>query len=365
MIKRCALLLTLFSVLLFGPMSSWPASAQPNVEQINVAAARGRQWLLAHQHANGSWGNAFARRDTAEALSAFAGTNDTDAVIRARDWLVSTDSVNTDYLARKIRALNEIQATPTDIQCLLEQQRPDGGFGLSQAYRSDPLDTALALQAIMGASTGTIDSRRKSADFLASSRNPDGGWPLVWGGETHAMATAEAIIALAQYTKGQGNIALDEEIARAAVWLASKQNPAGGWGEPADVVDTALGVSALAAANRDVSARDRAVAYLLSAQAVDGSWNQDAYATVVALGALSSNKLNVSIFDGDVTASNPMPNAGESLVISARVNNSGSMPVQDLTVRFYLGDPQAGGQPLADSIIPDLPAGADHQVQYS
>jgi energy-coupling factor transport system substrate-specific component len=77
---------------------------------------------------------------------------------------------------------------------ILRQANGDGGFNF--ATRGSPSgidDTGGAVQALAAAGLKTTKAARRAADYLASSQNPDGGFPLQRGAGSNAQSTAWAV----------------------------------------------------------------------------------------------------------------------------------------------------------------------------
>jgi hypothetical protein len=76
-----------------------------------------------------------------------------------------------------------------DIVCLKNLQNPDGGFGLSDGYASDIIDTKLAMKAL--ADVGETEAMNKAAKYIASLQNDDGGFSYQQGLESDPGLSAE------------------------------------------------------------------------------------------------------------------------------------------------------------------------------
>ncbi|UUZ48732.1 hypothetical protein LP420_39735 [Massilia sp. B-10] len=118
----------------------------------NVAEAM--TWLRERQTGDGFWtDNQFTTmRDTAVVFDtlfeldggAFAGR------LNGMNWLRAQNTSNTDYLARQIRSLSGAGARPDELAArLVALQNSDGGWGVAARYQSNPVDTALAIQALL------------------------------------------------------------------------------------------------------------------------------------------------------------------------------------------------------------------------
>jgi prenyltransferase beta subunit len=80
---------------------------------------------------------------------------------------------------------------------IVSQQNPDGGFNFAgRGGRSGIDDTSAPLQALVAAD-GSRRAIRRAARFLVRRQNPDGGFPLSPGGASNAQSTAWAVQGLA------------------------------------------------------------------------------------------------------------------------------------------------------------------------
>ena len=93
-----------------------------------------------------------------------------------------------------------------------------------------------------------------------------------------------------------------------------------------------------------------AVNYLLSGQGANGSWSDNAEATIYALQALQSTQPDLIIVAGSVGFSNDEPSAGDVVEVTAEVRNAGLLVSGDFQVQFYNGDPAFGGTGIGDPI---------------
>jgi squalene-hopene/tetraprenyl-beta-curcumene cyclase len=128
---------------------------------------------------------------------------------------------------------------------------------------------------------------RRAIDFIRSEQEPDGAWFGRWG--------VNYIYGTMQVLRGLQAIGIDHHepcIQQAAEWLRMVQNPDGGWGETCGSYDdpstrgvgtstpsqTAWAIMGLLAANDTRSdSVARGIAYLLSTQNKDGSWDEKEY----------------------------------------------------------------------------------------
>jgi len=122
--------------------------------------------------------------------------------------------------------------------------------------------------------------------YLGLSQNVDGGWGLDAGNQSHLLASAETLRALAAYR----DVFVPETALRSAVaWLTNTcRNADGGFSSvhgTSNVPETALAAMAIHAADTNVPLA-LTTAYLRNAQLHDGSWDHDPFATAMAARAL-------------------------------------------------------------------------------
>ena len=84
--------------------------------------------------------------------------------------------------------VNELQEDDFIVSLLL-CQNSDGGFGLTEGYASDIIDTNLALKAL--ADLGETEAMTNAAVYIASLQNADGGFSYQQGLASNPELTAE------------------------------------------------------------------------------------------------------------------------------------------------------------------------------
>ena len=171
---------------------------------------------------------------------------------------------------------------------------PDSGLpfepGTNYITIESPKPPALPASYTMTVSyeTPTYDTRTLAEPlaYLGAARNPDGGWGLQRGGDTELYTTIHVLLSLLRYS----NYDRSDDVAAAVAWLKTQQLADGSFGYgglPVPYV-TALATLALVRAETPTFGPDTedAIAALLAAQQLDGSWDQEAYDTSLALLAL-------------------------------------------------------------------------------
>jgi hypothetical protein len=292
------------------------------------ARAEGLLWLYKNQHGDGGWGLVDDEADifsTSAVLDAFVGfgINRGSSYVSALASLQNINPTSTDGLARQIismsRAGSYVAAQSTALRT--QALSVDGLWGPIPNYGVSVLDTSLASLALFAASAEVpMEAVNKlvCGALGPGQSSADKGWthslPAITTSGNLSTAsilpTVYAIFSLAElsrrgYTSVQcsgGSVYnLKTMIAGGVSFLKLKRiaGIVGGYGENGSPTpfDTALVYKALLAANPSDVALADAQAYLLSTQALDGSWGQEPFQTAVVLQALAG-PLVVSGVDG-------------------------------------------------------------------
>jgi squalene-hopene/tetraprenyl-beta-curcumene cyclase len=149
--------------------------------------------------------------------------------------------------------------------------------------------TAHALEMLAAAGRADSEAARAGTRWLLDQQEADGSWFGRWG-INHVYGTGAAVPALVAV----GVSPQDSRIRRAVAWLQGHQNENGGWGEdprsydeevwigrgPSTASQTAWALLALHAAGERIEssqAVERGVAWLVSTQRADGTWDEPQY----------------------------------------------------------------------------------------
>lgn len=315
--------------------------SNPGLEEIaaNPAIApsvlRSVDWLLSRKRIDGSWQDqpGTGVRDTATAVRALksfpAGAA---SALAGETWLSAATPENHDFLARALLA-----QTQGEISGLVTAQNNDGGWGSGPGYRSNPVDTALALMALgtRGGANNVVIAA--AVNYLHGTQSPDGGWNISHGASM-IQPTAYALLALNGY-RDNPVYTLESTVADGMNWLVSRQNGDGGFGNsPSTVYDTAIALSALKATGVLQANADRAINYLLNTQADSGSWHGNVFQTAMAVDALYAGQVaaDLIVTGGDVAITPAEVTAYPTQVqVDARIHNSGGNAATQVVIALY------------------------------
>jgi subtilase family serine protease/flagellar hook assembly protein FlgD len=340
----------------FFSLSRGRALADPDLHHATTPTAgaepdafRALSFLLGRQQADGRFEAhpLTAVRDTASAVLALEtmGVRG-DSIDRARAYLSLQNSSSVDSFARALAA-----GAALDGSRLLALRNPDGGYGIGAGYRSDPLDTALVLQALPS-----------GPEPLAAMQLPDGSWSSIDGEPGDVMTTSEAALAL---ERAGG---LPGPIQAALGWLVSRQQPDGGFGDgPSTPYATALALEALLKGAAPPTSVERAIAYLRETQGPDGSWGGSVFDTSAVLRALVPSTFpNLSIETADIRLEPDPPEVSEIVRVEVTVRNRSRVASTGFDVQLFDGDPEEGGVAIGAPVaVAALLGGGSETVSFS
>lgn len=256
--------------------------ATENSEPINKSL----HWLETVQQANGAIVTASDTASdfqaTAEALHAATlvdgGTLDNIAALAFLDSAPKT--LPTEQLARLIIGLQDAnQSSAQAIQLLLARQGADGGFGDYAHYDSSPLDTAYALLALQKVGRDAAVAGR-ALSYLSSSQLATGGFGY-YGNQSSTMVTALVVKALKPYLY---TFNISSVLSSALEFLHATKSDSHRWSSD---WESSLALQALIPLTTDVARYQDAVDALEARQREEGSWENQAYSTALAVSVLN------------------------------------------------------------------------------
>ena len=290
----------------------------------STAITNGLTWLSSNQNLDGSFGAVVPARDTTEVADTLKYLDSTGIVyLNAVNWIDNDASSNNDYLARKI---NSLALYGRDVSILFislaSSQTTNGGWGLSSSHVvGNPLDTALALQALKSANYPDSTVINNAITYLISNQNTDGGFGFYAGDDSNVYMTSLVSWTLQQF---QQTTSIATAVNKATNWIIGQQTVDGGWGS---VYEAAHAYIALISVITDNTVLGNAVNYLTSTQLPNGSWNDDSYSTALAIRALyfSQNKpVPTPAPTAEITPVNENPSATETTVTGKVTDVTGS-----------------------------------------
>jgi len=301
----------------------------------------GVAWLLSDQETDGSWmgTSQTVERDTAEVVQALSDFPVAGQSLSAGlQWLGKTFPASTDYISRKIEALVRSGKDTTELSAeLVSRQNPDGGWGSSRYYVSNPADTSCALRALAAAGYPDDGVIGAGIEYLKARQNPGGGW----GHEDAGSSIQATVNALFAFTRFRQAFPLDDQIQGGIGWLLGRQNADGGFGNSSSTVyDTATAVLILREFNISPAVIGNALTYILDLQSEDGSWFGSPYETALAVRATWKATIDpdLSVSTSDISFSPPtVTGLPADVVVTATVWNTGTTDVPEATVALYDG----------------------------
>ena len=325
-------------------------------------------WLLGEQQPDGRWED-----------HPLTGIRDTSVVLRALEllgvrgegpaaglgWLTGRQPITVDFLSRTILA-----GVAHDPVLLLSQQNPDGGWGIANAYRSEPLDTALALLALTSLTSADAQApeRQTAAEFLLSSQPSEGSWSAIAGQDGDLMTTCQVIEALQSVKREFVELDITAAVQLALSWLVGRQQPDSGFGDgPPTPYATARAVETLLDGGGPIPVIDLALDYLRQTQESNGSWNGSSFQTASVLAALVPASLpNLAVDGSDITVMPDPPEVGELVTVQVAVRNRSRVAAGPFSIHLFDGDPDAGGQAIGDPVdVAGLAAGASTAASFA
>jgi subtilase family serine protease/prenyltransferase beta subunit/formylmethanofuran dehydrogenase subunit C len=320
-----------------------------------------KQWLRNQKNEDGSWGSGTKQLpDTAEAFYALWYQSEPGIFLsQTLSWITALDSEeNALQISRRLYVLNHSTFDKTLLYSKLASlQNSDGGFGAAFKYQSSPLITAMTLRALTESPQpdGTVIAN--ALNYLITSQQDNGCWKRqehdIPGSEYSDIAVTALIVSIVrqyQIDKSYFSTNLTSAVAEAGTFLETVQNSNNTWGTvPGEVLQTALATAALQRTTRPQSLNETII-WLKSQQLTDGSFDDSVYKTATVLNVLRDweyspvpEPSDITVTVDDITFSPETPDTTTQILITAQLRNIGASKASNVGIRFYDGDPAAGG----------------------
>lgn len=228
--------------------------------------------------------------------------------------LFASELNTTEFLANKIIAYKE---SNLDTIHLVEQlkilQNSDGGFGHTKGHQSNPIDSALALEAISWIDNNTITHSLVS--YLLSQQKSNGSWQDAIITDDTIYTTSIVLRALWLERK---SFNVSSYLLSARDYLISQVQNDGSYGE---VYQSALVLRSIAPLSYSKEDFRDTINYLSSIQQSNGSWEDSPYTTALVIQALE-------MADKDV------PNPDLATLTGILIDDESNTPLEGVTVNL-------------------------------
>jgi hypothetical protein len=241
-----------------------------------------------------------------------------------------------------------------NIVTVLGNINTDGGWGLSEGFKSTVFDTATVIVANPKFASGI------SLDFLYKHQNIDGGWPREQSGVSELKSTALVLYSLMR-ARLKGIPVNETRLASTGSYIASIID-----NDPSDISYSEIGMILQSDAMFQfltTSLRSDLYRRLAAGQSVDGSWQGSVYETAIALGSLLEADLAnlVVSFEGEFPST---VQVGEPVEFRTLITNGGTNGADAFDVSVYL-DSQDPEHLKASQNITNLAAGHSQILSWS
>lgn len=250
------------------------------------------EWLVANQESEGFWGEdpVTAVVDTAEIAGYFkAKSIQAESLEKAQKWLQTLDTNNLDFTARVLPFIREENQKKELFETIISSQKYDGGWGITNDFESDVLDTVLVLNSLLEESEPDIELIKKGLNYLTNTQSENGSWSYVFDGEPSIMITSEVVLCLNKFVSATNltSSGIETALRKAGDFLVFKQQEDGTWGTGEEsIADTLMAYRAVVKTlgHDPVLVVENIIEAL---QNENGSWYDNPYITILAVKALS------------------------------------------------------------------------------
>lgn len=299
-----------------------------------ASSDKGIAWLKAQQGADGAFSathsQATVYQATVESLLALYQLSalENTATQSASEFLRSKSSGHIEDIAsvQRLKKINPVYFS-ADTDQLIGFKSAAGGYGDYPGYESSVVSSALIAHAFTTQEARELINLNEIIAYLLAKQKADKGWAEE---PNRSSIYATALVSRALQAQ-RFTFNVSDTISSATEYLLVHQKPGGGW---SGNLETAMALLAVIPATADSSRYKNAVDHLIAAQLANGSWNNDAYTTALALQVLYLIK-NPPIIN------NPTAGSISGRLISAASNlpiSSTQIIIAGPTGQFVIGD---------------------------
>lgn len=275
-----------------GTSAASGASDTSDIREASINAAA--EYIKSEMNDDGSLGNSCLINDTAEAAFVLSEYTESD-MSAALAWLFGEDyDANTDTMARMVTA----SADTVLLEEIMKTQNEDGGFGLSEGYRSDILDSVLVLEAINAAGSGGYEGEAfRLACYISRQADPDGSFSYTKFSDGDIILSAMALEALNRYVT-ESNVTselITNTMDRTYGMLAGEFNET----FPEETMEENLYAAAALTEYKGIANPEDVIETLSDIQGEDGSFLDDVHMTNLAVRLLGEMDMShmVRVYD--------------------------------------------------------------------
>ena len=275
---KCVRLLTLVAWFTLGALGVAAADTNSGVQWLSSTAQSGGDYTGPNDISTPFQSTAEALR-TLGALGSLPNT----AASAALQFLAAEPYQNTENLSRLITSVVAAGQNPSTAvsQLLTYQDSSTGGFSELPGYQPTVLDTSFALEALSLGGAGSTQAAGKAVSFLLQQQASDGSWTETDGDNAPSVYLTALAMRSVWFYRQIYNVS--QNLTNATSWLLAQTDANGNWAAP---FLSAEALIAIAPTLENRSSIQASLQALQSQQLSDGSFDDDAYTTALALRAL-------------------------------------------------------------------------------
>ena len=327
-------------------------SEQSMTDTVDTDAAL--DWLAENQDDDGFWADREGSRwrDTSTAIEVLRLLRpDAAELTKGRQALAGAEAPTSEALAWRAFSFPGDLRDQSEIDLLLSSQHSGGGWGITNEHVSNMEDTANILRSFWDVLPA--EASAAALAYIAGGANSDGGWGYSPGSASKFSATLAVLEALALPLSEHADALQDGR-----EWLITKHHASGEFihrGQSMSAGDASRALSLLFGSDVPGDVFISTANWLARSQGDSGDWGGSAFSTARALITIGQLDLPNLQIVGQPFSIPDSPTQGSLVRLTARVGNGGLQAASESQVRWYDGDPRAGGQSLSAPItVPAL-----------